>query len=101
MRRVFVQRFGREDIEAGAPLTVMAARDVNTFRMLEPALWKASGECIAGEFHRGWERQFAVIRLDTWGEANQTVVYHEYVHSVLHANVHWLPTWLDEGLAEF
>lgn len=26
---------------------------------------------------------------------------HEYVHSLLHLNLHWLPTWLDEGLAQF
>ena len=29
------------------------------------------------------------------------MVYHEYVHSLLHINFRWLPTWLDEGLAEF
>src|SRR5262249_50407417 len=30
-----------------------------------------------------------------------TAVYHEYTHTLLHANFQWLPTWLDEGLAEF
>ena len=28
-------------------------------------------------------------------------VYHEYVHSVMHLNLRWLPVWLDEGLADF
>lgn len=101
MRHVFASLFGREDFESGAPLTIVAARDANTFKNLEPALWKARGDGIAGEFHTGWEKQFATIRLDTWNDQNQVVVFHEYSHSVLHANIHWLPTWLDEGLAEY
>ncbi len=101
MRHVFTVLLHREEIESGAPLTIVAARDAATLRELEPALWKAQGEKIAGEFHRGWEKQFALVRLDTWGDQNQVVVYHEYTHSMMHANTHWLPTWLDEGLAEF
>ena len=29
------------------------------------------------------------------------LVFHEYTHSILHMNARWLPTWLDEGMAEF
>jgi tetratricopeptide (TPR) repeat protein len=42
-----------------------------------------------------------VIRLDQDVPGRNNVVYHEYVHTLLHANFRWLPTWLDEGLAEF
>ena len=101
MRYVFALRFKNPNVEAGPPLTIVAARDVGTYRSLDPALWKLRGDQIAGVFYRGWEKQFALIRLDSWGDANQVVVYHEYTHSVFHANVHWLPTWLDEGFAEF
>ena len=101
MRHVFDVRFGNDSIESGAPLTIIAARDGNTFRALEPFLWKAQGDKIAGEFHRGWEKQFAIVRLDNWQGGGKEVVYHEYTHSILHANAHWLPIWLDEGLAEF
>lgn len=101
MRYVFVLRFGNSKVESGAPLTIVAARDGNTLRELEPGLWKAEGDKIAGEFHRGWEKQFALVRLDEWSTGAREVVYHEYTHSILHANAHWLPTWLDEGMAEF
>ena len=101
MRHVFAVLFHNDEIESGAPLTIVAVRNTDTYRALEPALWKRDGDRIAGEFHRGWEKQFAVVRLDTWGDENQVVVYHEYTHSILHANTHWLPTWLDEGLAEY
>jgi hypothetical protein len=62
---------------------------------------EARGDNIADVFFRDWEKQFALIRLDTWGDANAVVVYHEYARSILHANAHWLPIWLDKGLAEF
>jgi tetratricopeptide (TPR) repeat protein len=101
MRYVFSLRFKNPNIESGPPLTIVAARDEGTYRSLDPSLWKSQGDKIAGVFYRGWEKQFALIRLDTWGDANQVVVYHEYTHSILHANFHWLPIWLDEGFAEF
>lgn len=99
MRYVFAVRFNNAKLETGAPLTIVAVKDENTFRKVEPN-WKYMSN-VAGEFHHGWEKQFALIRLDTWGDENQVVVYHEYTHSVLHANAHWLPIWLDEGMAEF
>ncbi len=101
MRHVFATTFQKTNIESGAPLTIIAPRDEGTYRKIDPLLWKSQGDKIAGVFYRGWEKQFALIRLDTWGDANQVVVYHEYTHSVLHANAQWLPIWLDEGMAEF
>jgi tetratricopeptide (TPR) repeat protein len=41
------------------------------------------------------------VRLDQDVSGAHNVVYHEYVHTLLHSNFRWLPTWLDEGLAEF
>ena len=56
---------------------------------------------MAGFFLTAWEKRFAVIRLDQDIPGAYQVVYHEYVHSLLHANFRWLPEWLDEGLAEY
>ncbi|MES2394277.1 MAG: hypothetical protein V4555_21780 [Acidobacteriota bacterium] len=101
MRFVFVSRFPGMELEAAAPLTILAVRDQNTLKALEPRAWKASHGMLAGQFSTGWETRFAVVRLDTWGESNAVVVYHEYTHSVMHRFFHWMPVWLDEGMAEF
>ncbi len=101
IRHVFALRFNNEEVGSGAPLTIVAARDAGTMSRLAPALWKAQGDKIAGFFQRRWESQYALVRLDTWGDQNQVVIFHEYTHSILHANAHWLPVWLDEGMAEF
>ena len=107
MRAVFASQFPGFALDAPAPLLVVAARDEETMKVLLPELWKAHvGSQVGGLFHTGWERQYAVIRLDVVTSDRRNpdtyaVVYHEYVHTLLHANFRWLPRWLDEGLAEF
>lgn len=101
MRYVIHYRIPSFRVDSGSPLLVMAVRDEATARSLEPALWRTPGPKPAGVFHPGWERNYAMVRLDQWKAGARSVVYHEYTHSVLHLNAHWLPRWLDEGLAEF
>jgi Tfp pilus assembly protein PilF len=102
MRYVFAERYPEFRLEGGAPLTIFAALDEATAKSLEPAIWKSKGVKPAGVFHHGWEKQFALVRIDTMGEDGaREIVYHEYTHSILSLNFHWLPLWLDEGLANF
>jgi tetratricopeptide (TPR) repeat protein len=99
MRSVFATRYPRWTLETGAPLLIIAVRE-DGLRSLAPIFWKERDHW-AGEFFQGWERRYAMVRLDSFGDLNQAVIFHEYTHSIFHANLHWLPTWLDEGLAEF
>jgi tetratricopeptide (TPR) repeat protein len=99
MRSVFATRFKNATLDTGAPLLIIAVNEPG-LHALTPVLWKDRDK-IAGEFFHGWEEQFALVRLDSFGDFNQAVVFHEYTHSIFHANMHWLPTWLDEGFAEF
>lgn len=105
MRAFFATQFPGYRLDSAAPLLIVAARDEDTTKKLLPEYWRHGGPKLAGLYLHGWEQQYALVRLDTVGD-NATmdefaVVYHEYVHSLLHMNVHWLPTWLDEGLAQF
>ncbi|MBB5057368.1 tetratricopeptide (TPR) repeat protein [Granulicella aggregans] len=101
MRHVFVERFGNGgEVQSGPPLTIVAARDQGTFREVLPRQAKRSDN-LAGIFFSGWEKQFALVRMDSWTGQGQVVVYHEYAHSFMHANIRWMPVWLDEGMAEF
>jgi len=101
MRYVFATRFPKFRLESGAPLLILAARDEQTQKTLEPMLAKTKGAKWVGEYHHGWDKQFVTIRLDGWGTGAREIVYHEYTHSIMHMNVRWLPVWLDEGIAEF
>jgi Tfp pilus assembly protein PilF len=101
MRYVFVEYEPQFRLEGGAPLTIFAAQDEDTAKMLEPSLWKGKGAKPAGVYHHAWERENVMVRLDDWNQGAHEVVYHEYVHSILHRNLHWIPIWLDEGMADF
>jgi tetratricopeptide (TPR) repeat protein len=102
MRAVFAAQAGFK-LDAPAPLLIIAARDERTMKKLLPGFVAHSMPLPGGLYEHGWEREYAVVRLDIIKvdpEAYHSV-YHEYVHSLLHINFHWLPNWLDEGLAEF
>jgi Tfp pilus assembly protein PilF len=101
MRAVFATGFPQMRLETGAPLLIFAPRDEYAMKAMAPGFWKGGGPKPAGLFQHGWEKQYGVIRLDQDIPGRYNVVYHEYVHTLLHANFRWLPTWLDEGLAEF
>ncbi len=107
MRAVFASQFPGFALEAPAQFLVLAARDEETMKMLLPQMFKAHvGSQVGGLFEKGWEREYAVVRLDivTSDRRNPdtyATIYHEYTHTLLHANFRWLPLWLDEGLAEF
>jgi Tfp pilus assembly protein PilF len=102
MRAVFAVGFPNMRLTTGAPLLIFAVQTENDMKALAPAMWKNhKGILPGGYFDHGWEKQFAVVRLDVDTPGVFNVVYHEYVHTLLHSNFRWLPTWLDEGLAEY
>ena len=85
--------------DSGAETIVIAAKDEKSFVELMPSE-KKRANYLAGEFHKGWEKDYVVIRLDLPGQT-RNIVYHEYIHKLLRLNFTRLPVWLDEGLAEF
>jgi Tfp pilus assembly protein PilF len=104
MRVMFAGQFPGFRVDSPAPLLILAPEDERTTRKLVAEFWQHSGPKPAGIFFHGWEKQYALVRLDVIGSNNPdafAVVYHEYLHTLLHMNFRWLPTWLDEGLAEY
>ena len=103
MRSAFQSTFPQFKLDSPAPLLILATKDESTTRELLPQFWPHPGPNLGGLYHHGWEREHALVRLDVVARDPETYhsIYHEYVHSLLHINFHWLPPWLDEGLAEF
>jgi tetratricopeptide (TPR) repeat protein len=86
-------------VDASAQIIVVAPKDVQTFDKLLPYEKKEDRQ-IGGLFRPGWEHNYVIVRLDFPDQA-EWIVYHEYVHNVLHLNFTRMPTWLDEGLSDF
>lgn len=108
MHELFEVKIRRFKLDAGPPLLVFAAKDWRSASSLNHIFGVDSPTPILGIYHEGWEKQFAVFRNDSreisspYGADNgMNVIYHEYVHSILHTNTRWLPMWMDEGFADF
>jgi tetratricopeptide (TPR) repeat protein len=84
------------------PVNVLALRDQKSFRELLPEIWGKKGPAHpAGYFARGPEKSYVALDLSATGSGPFRSIYHEYIHLLTRANLRKVPTWLDEGLAEF
>jgi tetratricopeptide (TPR) repeat protein len=101
VRAVFQKSFPRARVDPVGQVTVLAARNESTLKELLPAFWEEKGHLHpSGIFVRGPEKNFVVLRVDVSSEDAYHTIYHEYVHLLVSLNVPWLPTWLNEGMAE-
>jgi tetratricopeptide (TPR) repeat protein len=109
MHEVFAYRYPSFHLDSGPPLLVFAPRDNESADSLDHSFGSEKGQTgLLGVYHEGWEKQYAAFRLtkaESIGRpddsSSMNVIYHEYVHSIMHRNTRWLPVWLDEGFAEF
>ena len=100
MRLVFHTAFPKLT-ENGVPIVVLALKDGQSFRALEPEEYLAKGQLeLAGLFLRAPDKNYVLLRLDARGAHPYAAVYHEYTHLLL-SPAESLPLWLNEGLAEF
>jgi tetratricopeptide (TPR) repeat protein len=88
------------------PMTIIAAKDEESLKPLEPVVDLAKGSAhLAGLFLDGPEKKYILLRLDVSvdEEASEPfeTIYHEYVHYFTRRIIPNLPLWLSEGLAEF
>jgi Tfp pilus assembly protein PilF len=102
MRSVFHKLFPTVHIDPDSPIIVLALKDEQGFRALEPEAYLAKGQLkLGGLFLRAQDKNYVLMRLDAEGEHPYSVVYHEYTHLLLSKAAEWFPLWLNEGLAEF
>ncbi len=112
MRFLLHWRFPGYRIDFDAPFTVYAARDYGTALRLAP-FWQPRDhpylinddndfvDVTRMSFFGNWERNVALVQLDTWDKTSHDRLYAAYVHEMLLQNVPSLPPWLDHGLSEF
>lgn len=101
IRAVFQKSFPHARVDPVGQVTVLAARNERSLKDLLPAFWEEKGQLHpAGIFLRGPEKNYVALRVDVSSEDAYHTIYHEYVHMLMSLNVPWLPTWLNEGIAE-
>lgn len=83
----------RMKVEAEAPFDIFIFRNERSFAPFSP------GKGFAGFFQEG--RGGYKIAFDSSAENPTQIVFHEMIHYMLHKTYRTLPTWLDEGLAQY
>jgi len=104
IRSVFGTIFPGIRVDAPKPLIVLVLEDETSMKRFLPKEFEGKDpRRSAGVFFAGRDRNYAVLRLDVDHQVDQPyfVLFHEYTHSIVHQNFPALPTWLDEGLADF
>ena len=108
IRDLFHRLWPWSRVDPSRPIVILAAKDEGSLKALLPEFWERKGSVQpAGIFVRGEERHYIALRTDlgdeyeAWEENPYHLVYHEYVHLILDLNFGRLPTWVNEGLAEF
>jgi tetratricopeptide (TPR) repeat protein len=104
IRSVFGRVFPSLQLDPPKPMVVIVTRDEASMKRFLPASFEGRDPVRhAGYFQQGMDRDYALIRLDVEYQASQPyfVVFHEYAHAIIHLNFPSIPTWLDEGLADF
>ena len=99
MRAVFGTLMTQAKITLPVPLQIVAFRNTKELRQVAP-LFHGKPTQVAGLFQAGGDRSF--IMLDMSDENPWTVVFHEYAHQLMNANLKdAYDPWFEEGFAEY
>lgn len=104
IRSVFSAVLPGLNVDLHKPVVVIVAENEASMRRFVPDQFTGKDpKRPSGMYLRGRERDLAIVRLDVDHQEDQSfaVVFHEYTHAIVHNNFSALPTWLDEGIAEF
>jgi Flp pilus assembly protein TadD len=99
MRLVFEKLLSNDKLTSPVPLQILAFRNSKGFSQIAPSKDGKPQAGIVGVFQTGGDMNFIALDLST--ESGFPIVFHEYAHSVLHANFRHLPLWFDEGVAKY
>jgi tetratricopeptide (TPR) repeat protein len=84
------------------PIIIFAMKNEDSLSQIIPEYWAEKGHLHPdGIFEAGQESNFIALRANAEGEFAYQTIYHEYVHLIVNLNSQNLPTWLNEGFAEF
>lgn len=99
MRAVFGTLITHAKVSLPVPLQIVAFRNTKEMRQVAP-IFHGKPTQLAGLFQAGGDRSF--IMLDMSAENPWTVVFHEYAHQLMHANMQeTFDPWFEEGFAEY
>ncbi|HYW72094.1 MAG TPA: tetratricopeptide repeat protein [Pyrinomonadaceae bacterium] len=92
-RDVFARLFTNATFETPVPTTVIVFKSLGSYKPFNPGN-------NAGYFQKGEDVNYITLTTDST-QNPFSVIYHEYVHLLLDNTSGNVPTWFNEGLAEY
>ncbi len=99
-RDVFSKLFPKARIDSSVPTRVLVFKDKSSFKPFMPAYQGKISE-VAGYFQPGQDVNYISLTAELRDSHPYATVFHEFVHSLTNENTMKLPTWFNEGLAEY
>ena len=93
-RDVFTRLFSAAKFTSPVPTTVLVFKSKSSYKPF--ALPNA-----AGYFQKGEDVNYITLSTETYADNPFSIIYHEYVHLMVDNTVGNVPSWFNEGLAEY
>lgn len=100
-RDVFSMLFPKVKVDSSVPTRVVVFKDKSAFKPFMPVYQNKINE-VGGYFQPGADVNYISLSADLNSDSHPyAIVFHEFVHSLTNENTAKLPTWFNEGLAEY
>jgi tetratricopeptide (TPR) repeat protein len=84
----------------GVATTVIVFKSNDSFDPFKP-IYQGRPSNVAGYFQSGEDVNYITLTTEQLENDPFQIIFHEYVHLLLHNTVRNVPPWFDEGLAEY
>ncbi len=99
-RDVFTMLFPKAKLSSSVPTRVLVFKDKGTYKPFMPVYQGKINE-VAGFFQPGSDINYITLTAELRDSHPYSTVFHEFVHSLTNENTIRLPTWFNEGLADY
>jgi tetratricopeptide (TPR) repeat protein len=100
-REAFASLFTEASFASPVPTTVIVFKNDSSYEPFKP-LYQGKPAEVAGYFQPSRDVNYITFNAERLpGETPYSTIFHEYVHLLIDNNMRGVPTWFNEGVAEY
>lgn len=99
-REAFAQLFTAARFASPIPTTVIVFRNDSSYEPFKP-LYQGRPADVSGYFQPSRDVNYITLNAERLGANSYRPIFHEYVHLMIDSNMRGVPTWFNEGVAEY
>jgi tetratricopeptide (TPR) repeat protein len=99
-REAFAHLFPAARFASPVPTTVIVFKSDSSYAPFKP-LYQGRPAEVAGYFQPGRDVNYITLNAERLADDSYNTIFHEYVHLMIDSNMRGVPTWFNEGVAEY